>query len=355
MSTDVGVDIADRSKEKTGETAIGTSSRDLGSRVEGVRRSECWGIPTSPEGNMGCGTSSQLEVMPPYTGIAPTTTQLGTMGQNAEALHGHANLIPTADVGRCVSPEGCVQHNKGSPQELEGAQPLNTSAQELYKDGESPPPPETESERPVVKKKSDAKDPVVHKSEEHDLPHNTSHPGPVEGCMYRLISLDEQIKKLYGEIMEGKDELMAWDSLHRNSSVLANGLLALGIGQNVENFIQHSFEEFRSNTIACSAFQKKLKEEWEISRKLAWLAQTDVLRCIAKSLAPAIDEGNPLSGIQDLKKSDVFTLVESMFPDIAACLSLNIEAIPKVKVMEEPENQINNSKFCVDPVLFTMK
>ena len=57
-----------------------------------------------------------------------------------------------------------------------------------------------------------------------------------------------------------------------------------------------------------------------------------------------MDENDPLSGIRALKEDGVLILVQSMCTKITACLYLNIEAILKVKIMEEFAFQ-NTSKL----------
>ena len=136
--------------------------------------------------------------------------------------------------------------------------------------------------------------------------------------------------------------------------MLANGFLALGIGRNADDFLENSFKDLEPS-ISQHAFKKLLREEWETSRKMAWLAQSDFLRDIAKALPPPLNDSDPLSGIRDFSKDAVFTLAEKMLSTIAESLYQQIEKIPKYKIAAEAESQANNSKFCIDPLLFTMK
>jgi hypothetical protein len=172
----------------------------------------------------------------------------------------------------------------------------------------------------------------------------------------KQTSLDEQISKLYNEILDGEEDpdSVGWEIMQRKGALLSNGLLALGIGQNAEEFIKNSFKDLKPNTASLAVFTQKLKEEWDVSRKLVWLSQTDVLRQIAKGL-PRAEESDPLSGLRNLKEEDVHKLTEGMISDIAGCLYRHIEIIPVASAAGPSDAQGNNSKFCVDPTLFTLK
>jgi hypothetical protein len=167
-------------------------------------------------------------------------------------------------------------------------------------------------------------------------------------------TLDEQITNLYDEIRCGA-EIMSWDILSRNSAVLSNWLLALGIGQDSMKFINDSFKDLRSGNITLSSFKEALKKELEISRKLLWVAQTGLLRCIAESIPPAKEERDPLSGLRLLDKEQVLELVQAMQHQLAQCLVQSIAESPIADLMASADSQCNNSKFCVDPTLFKMK
>jgi hypothetical protein len=165
-------------------------------------------------------------------------------------------------------------------------------------------------------------------------------------------TLDEKIMKLYDEIRNGT-EIMSWEALSKNSAVLSNWLLALGIGQDSKKFIHDSFKD-RSDNITLSSFKATLKKELEISRKLMWVAQTGLLRCIAESLPPAKEESDPLSGLRILDRKQVLELVQAMHHQLAECLVQSIADSPIADV-GPIAGQRNNSKFCVDPTLFKMK
>jgi hypothetical protein len=158
---------------------------------------------------------------------------------------------------------------------------------------------------------------------------------------------DQKILSIYQEIVQGSD-CMDWKTLQSNKAVLSNGLLALGIGLSADAFVEDSFKEV-DKAITLEIFQKRLKEEREISRKLAWLAQTGVLRCIAKSLTPATDEHDPLSGLKELKnlKDEISKLVRTMQSGIEDCLIQNIKEMQKAFAAAGSKIQ-NNNKFCVN-------
>jgi hypothetical protein len=163
-------------------------------------------------------------------------------------------------------------------------------------------------------------------------------------------TLDEKITKLYDEIRNGTD-IMSWDALSKKSAVLSNWLLALGIGQDSKKFIRDSFKD---SDITLGSFKEALKKELEISRKLLWVAQTGLLRCIAESLPPAKEESDPLSGLRILDRKQVLELVQAMHQQLAECLAQSIADSPTADA-GPAAGQCNNSKFCVDPSLFRMK
>jgi hypothetical protein len=167
-------------------------------------------------------------------------------------------------------------------------------------------------------------------------------------------SPDGQISKLYSDILQEKEK-MDWDILRKNSAILSKSLVALGIKQTANELIETAFKDFKPKIIPLQIFKEKLKEEWKISSKMAWLAQTNVLRCVAKALAPPNDENDPLSGLLDLNKQDIIKLFQNIHHDIADCLFQYIDAILKAKCTVGSEVQKNNGKFCVDPTLFTAK
>ena len=167
-------------------------------------------------------------------------------------------------------------------------------------------------------------------------------------------TLDEQITELYAEILNGVD-VMTWDVLSRNTNVLSNWLVALGIGQDSMKFISDAFKDFRSVDISLGSFQQTLKRELEISRKLLWVTQTGLLRCIAESLPPAKEESDPLSGLRILDKGQVLALVQAMHHQLAECLVKSVAELPIADAAPGGDGQSNNSKFCVDPKLFKMK
>ena len=165
-------------------------------------------------------------------------------------------------------------------------------------------------------------------------------------------TLDEEITNLYDEIRKGT-EIMSWDALSKNSAVLSNWLLALGIGQDSQKFIHDSFQDSQSD-ITLSSFKATLKKEVEISRKLLWVSQTGLLRCIAESLPPAKEDSDPISGLRILDRTQVLELVQAMHRQLAECLVQSIADSPIANVGISAGER-NNSKFCVDPTLFKMK
>ena len=182
-------------------------------------------------------------------------------------------------------------------------------------------------------------------------------PSPEES---KQASVSEQIQGLCEEIF-GSDASKNLKELRKFAGVLANGLLALGIGQNVTDFLETSFKESESSvsqesesSVSHDIFKKMLREEWESSRKMAWLAQTDLLRIVAHALPPAVNDMDPLSSIRDLDRESVSTLAQTMVSAITECLCKEIEKIPKCQA-EAVASHLANSKFCVEPRLFTMK
>ena len=181
-----------------------------------------------------------------------------------------------------------------------------------------------------------------------DLPENQTEFGSND----EQESFDVKIAKLYSELVNG-NTTTDWEILSKNIGVLCNGLLALGIGLDSIAFIEDSFK--KSRTVDITSFQTVLKRELEISRKLVWLGQTGLFRCIAESLPPAEEESDPVSCLRSLERTEVFQLVGAMHQKIADCLIQSISNIPVVASRTGAEGQSNNSKFCADPKLFTMK
>jgi hypothetical protein len=194
-------------------------------------------------------------------------------------------------------------------------------------------------------------------SKEHEVaPHDTilciaTQEASPEEC--KETSVSEQISSVCEEIF-GVESSKDLEKLRKSADNLANGLLALGIGRNVTDFLDKSFKGFESS-ISQDTFKKVLSEELEISRKMAWLAQTDLLRAVAQALSPAVNDTDPLSGIKVLNKDAVLTLVQKMLPTIVECLCKEIEKVPNGRGDVDAEHKSDNSKFCVESRLFTMK
>jgi hypothetical protein len=228
-----------------------------------------------------------------------------------------------------------------SPQDIESCRPLNSN-------------PANVSQRNL--KGPESGNAEVSRAPPNDLPSKTKPEASKAGKDDAIriepnATLEDQIGQFFTHVSGSKDAVPA-QKLLAKSRDMSNWFLQLGIRQSADDFLlDKSFE----TDISFEAFQRRLKEEVDVSRKLAWLAGSGVLRCVARALPRSANESDPLGALRGLTRENLHELMSGLGAVIADCLLESIEAMPRPGAAAGASAAGNNVKFCADPDLITMK